>query len=116
MEPGPLNPETLESLKEYADPDDPGFLRDIVASYLSDTETRLAAAREALKAGDAPALARLLHTIRGSSLNIGADALAGRMQALERQCKQGAIPPPDGLGEGESEFLRAKAALLAWLG
>jgi HPt (histidine-containing phosphotransfer) domain-containing protein len=111
-----LNAETLASLKEYADPDDPAFLRELVAAFLSDTETRIAAAREAHKTGDTQALGRLLHTIRGSSLNIGADGMASLAQALEHECKQGRLPEAANLEECGKELRVLQAALTAWLG
>lgn len=116
MDPDPLNLETLESLREYDDSDEPGFLADLIGSYLADTESRFASARDAHGAGDAASLARFFHAIKGSSLNLGAENLATLMQRLERECKQGALPPAERLQEGEAEFRRVKAALSAWLG
>jgi HPt (histidine-containing phosphotransfer) domain-containing protein len=110
-----VNPETLASLKEYADPEDPDFLRDILGTYLADSETRLAATREAYRTGDVEALFRLLHTLKGSSLNVGAEALSALLQALEREAKEGKLPEADDLRAIEAEFSRVKQELSAYL-
>jgi HPt (histidine-containing phosphotransfer) domain-containing protein len=114
MAPSPLNLETLDSLKECAD-DDPRFLPELIAAYLSDAEARLAEMRKIHAAGDAVALGRMAHTLKGSSLNLGADGLAGLMQVLERDGKRGVLPPGERLGEGEAEFARVRTALAAYL-
>jgi HPt (histidine-containing phosphotransfer) domain-containing protein len=115
MSPGPLNLETLESLKEYADPEDPEFLRDLIRAYLADAEKRLPEIREAARKADHEGLRRLAHTFKGSSLNIGAEALAGLMQGLESEAKLGKPVDGDRLLRAEAEFHRAKAALSPYL-
>jgi HPt (histidine-containing phosphotransfer) domain-containing protein len=110
-----VNPEVLATLKGYADPEEPDFLRDILVTYLADSETRLAAAREAYRTGDIGNLARLLHTLKGSSLNIGADAFSALAQALEREAKQGELPAEEGLRAFEAEFSRVKQEISAYL-
>ena len=104
MEIRSVNPETLASLKEYADPEEPDFLRDILGTYLADSETRLAATREAYREAEVETLRRLLHTLKGSSLNIGAEAFSALLQTLEQEARQGKLPEEEGLRAIEAEF------------
>jgi HPt (histidine-containing phosphotransfer) domain-containing protein len=115
MSQGALNAETLRTLLEYADPGQPDFLREIFSCYLSDTEIRLAAMREARNTGDTAILARAAHTIEGSSLNVGADMLAGLMQSLQRDAKLGILPEAERLRACEAEFERVRQALSHFL-
>jgi HPt (histidine-containing phosphotransfer) domain-containing protein len=115
MEIRSVNPETLASLKEYAEPEEPDFLRDILGTYLADSETRLAATREAYRAADVDSLMRLLHTLKGSSLNVGAEAFSALLQTLELEAKQGKLPEEKGLRAMEAEFSRVKRELSAYL-
>jgi HPt (histidine-containing phosphotransfer) domain-containing protein len=116
MDPMPLNPATLESLKALADPGDRGFLRALIGAYLSDTEARLAVIRKELGDGQPAALARTAHSVMGSSLSVGADALAALMRESVRECRNGTLPAPDRLRAAEAEFSRVKKAMLAFLG
>lgn len=115
MGPNTLNVETLNTLLGYVEPDQPDFLRDILTSYLSDTENRLLEIQEAARAGDATLLARTAHTIEGSSLNVGADTLASLVKSMHRKAKLGTLPPEDQLRACEEEFVRVRQALSSFL-
>ena len=56
-----------------------------VATFLADTPLRLAALREALAQNDADGLRRQAHTLKGSSGNMGAAALAALCHELQQQ-------------------------------
>ncbi len=114
MQTSSLNMETLDALKEYADPSDPGFLRDLLDTYLEDTRARLEQLRAAHAAADTAGFGRLAHAIKGSSINMGADGLAESMQVFEREAKKGHLPAVDSLEEAVSRFSRAQAELLAF--
>jgi HPt (histidine-containing phosphotransfer) domain-containing protein len=115
MGPGILNAETLNTLLGYVESDQPDFLRDILTSYLADTETRLLEMREARRTGDAARLARTAHTIEGSSLNVGADTLASLVKSVQREAKLGTLPQEDRLRACEEEFARVRQALSGFL-
>lgn len=110
-----LNLETLKTLQELSDDDDAGFMREIIRTYLENTESRLADARRAHGDGNAAELAVIAHTIKGSSLNVGAVGLAGLMQALEREGRKGLVPDAGRLHSAEVEFARVKSALARYL-
>lgn len=110
-----LNPETLETLKEYADPSDPRFLADLFRSYLEDAAARLQGLREAAADGDSELAARISHTFKGSSLNIGADTLASLLHEINRAAKTGALPTGAQLDALVREFGRVRGALEPYL-
>jgi hypothetical protein len=105
----------LESLEALAGPGGRDFLHNLIEVYLSDTESRLAAMREASGNGDAAKLARTAHSIMGSSLSMGAEALAALMRESVRDGRNGILPGSDRLRAGEAEFMRVKTALLSFL-
>lgn len=115
MDPMPVNPETLENLKDLAGPEGRDFLRKLIEVYLSDTESRLAAIREAHRNKDVAVFANASHRIMGSSLSVGAEALAALMLKSTSECRSGVLPGPDRLRASDAEFIRVKTALLAFL-
>ncbi len=59
------------------------LVTELVGLYLEDLPGRLTRARDALTAGDSPALAKAAHAIRSSSAQLGAEALTSACNALE---------------------------------
>ena len=116
MDPMPVNPAALENLEDLAGPEGRDFLRHLIEVYLSDTETRLVAIREAHRTKDVAILATIAHRIMGSSLSVGAEALAALMRESMCESRSGVLPGADRLRACEAEFMRVKIALLAFLG
>jgi CheY-like chemotaxis protein/HPt (histidine-containing phosphotransfer) domain-containing protein len=69
---------------------DPELLRETAGLCLSELENHVAASRAALASGDATALARSAHTLKGSLSLFGAGAAVASAQALERAAREGA--------------------------
>lgn len=111
-----LNLETLASLREFEDPGETTFLRDIITTYLEDTEVRLQELRMALEKSTADGMAKAAHAIKGSSLNVGADCLADAAAAVERDGKRGIVATSEAIAEAESLFKQVRLALLGYLG
>jgi HPt (histidine-containing phosphotransfer) domain-containing protein len=88
------------------------FLADLVSTYRTDGQARIAEMRSALAAGDATLLQRAAHTLKSSSATLGAVALADRCRAVEFAARDGQL---EGLEEAIDEiaagFERAGAAL-----
>ena len=114
MSPSPvLDPAAIEGLRALS-PDEPGFLRELIEIYLKDTPLRLAELESALAKGDAAIVVRAAHTIKGSSGNFGASALAKLAQEIESQGKAGNLPAAAvALPAFKAEFARVNTALTA---
>ncbi len=61
----------------------------IIRYYLDDTPEKLRAIRDAIENGDFSALTYLLHSLKGSSANVGGDLLSKVAQEMEIACKRG---------------------------
>ena len=76
----PVDREVLARLRRLQGENEP----DIVAGmFLEDAHSRLEAIEEALQKGDAPAVARAAHTLKGGSGSIGARGMFGLCTQLE---------------------------------
>ncbi len=85
-----LDPATLEQLQELIDGTDTSFLTDLFESYLSTAKDNIELLRGEV---DQEVLRRAAHTLKGSSLNVGASRVADLCKRLENQLR--AEPPTD---------------------
>lgn len=90
MNPNAIDPATVTALREL-NPDDPGFLRELIDVFLEDVPQRIAELERALAAQDAALFARAAHTIKGSCANFGATPLAQVALTMEKHGKAGAL-------------------------
>ena len=90
------------------------FVDDLVDTYLADALDQMAALDAAVEAGDAAALTRPAHSLKSSSLNVGALELGGLARELEEQGRGGQM---DGAAERVADvhrlFESVRDALLA---
>lgn len=91
-----FDPHTLEQLHELVDGDDTSFLLDLFESYLSTARESIQTLREQ---ADQDVLRRAAHTLKGSSLNVGAARVADLCKALEQELR--ATHPADLRGQIE---------------
>ena len=78
------------------DPDlggDPEFLVEVVEAFLGDSPPRLQALRASLDRGDAEALGRAAHSLKGSSGNFGAMRMQTLCADIERLARAGELGP-----------------------
>jgi len=78
----------LEEFKEFDD-DDLTMTREVIGLFLADTPDRIEAIAQAAAAGDAPALSRAAHALKGGASNVGAKAIQQHADALESAAKEG---------------------------
>jgi HPt (histidine-containing phosphotransfer) domain-containing protein len=71
------------------------FMDELVASYLNDTPTQIAALRNALETSDAEVFRRAAHSIKSTSLNFGALPLANKARELENRGRDGQLEGAD---------------------
>ena len=90
---------TLPMLDEAAiaalrDPDlggDPDFLVEVVEAFLGDSPPRLQALRASLDRGEAEAVGRAAHSLKGSSGNFGAMRMQTLCADIERLARAGEL-------------------------
>lgn len=86
-----IDPETFDRLVEITG-GDLEFVDELVDTYLGDADLQLEALRAAVAAGDDAAIMRPAHTLKSSSLNVGALGLAEQCRSLEADARAGTVP------------------------
>ena len=80
--------------------EEPGFLCDVIDSFLLTAEQNIATMKEAVAAGDLEAIHQAAHMVRGSSQQLGARKVGATCSLLERVDSVGnAAPLVDALDE-----------------
>ncbi|HRE82117.1 MAG TPA: Hpt domain-containing protein [Opitutaceae bacterium] len=102
--------EAIENLRAL-NPDDNGFLKEIIDIFLDDTPARIAELKQTLSAGDIPGFSRAAHSIKGSSSNVGASRLRSVAERLEHGSKSALNGMEPGLRELETEFAAVRSEL-----
>ena len=104
-----LDPEVLASLRELGDAE---LLAELAGMFLDDASSRLGELRGAVERGDAAAVEWVVHTLKGSSGNIGATRMASICAELQDVGASGDLGRAPGLLEGlEQEYQRVRPAL-----
>lgn len=89
------------------------FVDELVDTFIDDGRSQVDGLRAALERGDTKAIVRAAHSLKSSSINVGALALGDRCRALEEAGRGG---PVDEAGEEvasiAADFDEAVAALL----
>ncbi len=107
----PLDADVVASLRESGEP---GLLSELAAMFFDDASSHLGDLREAVAAGDAPAVERTAHTLKGSSGMMGAREMAATCSDLQELGESGDLSgAPELLGRLEEEFGRVRPALEA---
>ncbi len=105
---GVLDPAKLELLRELSG----DLVRDVIAIYLEDAPSRIAAIHDAISRGDAASLASSAHGLRSSSGNVGAKRMLEICTRLEELGRTGSIDGAADLGKVlDVEFERTTRAL-----
>ncbi|MDD5671800.1 MAG: response regulator, partial [Candidatus Omnitrophica bacterium] len=86
-----IDPQRIGALIEFTGDDDPFFIPNLFQTYFSNAEQRMAGILEALGAGDANRMRQEVHSLKGSSANVGAVILSELCKQLEMLGKSGTI-------------------------
>jgi len=106
-----VNPAALERLLEMTG-GDPGFLGELVATYLEDAGVQLGEMLAAAEARSAEGMVRPAHSLKGNSATMGAERLAELCLQLESHGRSGTVDDAvDGVRAAAAEFERVKAEL-----
>ena len=85
-----LDPEAFRHLLDITG-GDLEFVDELIDTYIDDASVQLEAMRRAAAAGDVEAMIRPAHSLKSSSANVGAAALAEASRALEADARSGAV-------------------------
>jgi HPt (histidine-containing phosphotransfer) domain-containing protein len=91
MSDGPIDPATFAGLLEMT-AGDMEFVDELVDTYLADGAQQVAALRQAVADGSVEALIRPAHSLKSSSLNVGALPLGELARSLEEASRSGRVP------------------------
>ena len=87
------------------------LVRQLLATFLSYGRSQVTLAEAAVIAGDLPQIARVGHSLKSSSRQVGANALADACDEVERR----ALAADPAAGEAVAEMARAFDAARAWM-
>jgi HPt (histidine-containing phosphotransfer) domain-containing protein len=91
---------------------DESLIREMVTLFLEESPKQLIAAHQALLDENSKELARIAHTLKGSSSYYGARRLAKPCTELEENCERGDLTGADSLiAQMEKEFAAVREAL-----
>jgi len=102
-----LDQAALDNLLEMVG-GDPDFVDELVDTFLEDAPVQLAQLQLAVSAGDAAAVVRPAHTLKGNGASIGARAVETISRSIEEQARAGNL---DGMGEQVAALVAAIAEL-----
>ncbi|MBI2497311.1 MAG: Hpt domain-containing protein [Opitutae bacterium] len=107
-----LDPHAIQALRDLSPEGGAEFLKELITIYLKDTPTQMTELEDALARQDAARVTRAAHTIKGSSGNFGAAALAQLTLVIEAHGKAGNLTAAAAALPGfKAEFARVREAL-----
>ncbi len=95
--PSMLDPQTLETLRRLEASTEPGLLKELYGVYLSHSVDLIGGIRNAVAKKDADALRRSAHSLKGSSMEVGAKPLGAVCAELEKIGRAGSVDGADAL-------------------
>lgn len=109
-----LDRAALENIRALDRPGSNGLLRQLVAAYVKNAPVQIRALRDSAASNNTETLRNTAHSLKSSSLNVGATALAGMCRDLELGCRSGMIDrAPARVAAIEHEYALVEKALLA---
>jgi CheY-like chemotaxis protein/HPt (histidine-containing phosphotransfer) domain-containing protein len=112
-----IDREAIAKLRQVQRDDEPDVVAEVVGLFLTDASRRIAALRAAVGAGDAVALERAAHTLKGSAGHLGARGMQALCGAIEEQARRGTTGTSATLvSDLEDELERVRAALAGEVG
>ncbi len=110
----PSNP-LLARLQELEQETDPEFVIELIDIYINETPKQIQAIAAALATQTSATFMIAAHTLKGSSLNLGAKQLGALCLKLEELGRAGkSIPENNCIAEIENEYENVKTMLLAF--
>ena len=110
----PVDPGVLAGLRGLQGDDDTDIVAELAGVFLEDARARLSLLEEAVQRGDASAVERVAHMLKGGSGSMGARGMSDLCARLERAGASGDLPQSvELLARLQGEFVRVERALEA---
>ena len=88
-----VDPEAIEQLRFLEDEDQPNVVAELVLLFVEHTPPKIAAIRDGVAQGDAGAVKRAAHSLKGSSANVGATGMTQVCEKIEHAAAGGDLGP-----------------------
>ena len=88
-----VDPEAIEQLRFLEDEDQPNVVAELVLLFVEHTPPKIAAIRDGITQGDAGAVKRAAHSLKGSSANVGATGMQHVCEQIEHAAAGGDLGP-----------------------
>lgn len=108
---GALDPAVVDSLRQLTPPGEPDVLTEILTVFQAEVPRRIDRLKTAWRAGEAAAVQRAAHSLRGSSGNIGADALFEVCRQIDERAKRGELGIEDLVEALDREYANVEAEI-----
>jgi two-component system, sensor histidine kinase and response regulator len=110
--PAVINPFALDAIRALSAEQGELLLQRVLATFLQDTPRQLASLHEAVAESDPATIRKTAHSMKSSSANVGADALAKLFKDLEQMARAGHIDgASDLIAQLEREFQSVRQSL-----
>ena len=106
-----LDPAVVERLRQLTPPGEPDVLREILTVFLAEVPRRIDALKTAWRQGGAADVQRLAHSLKGSTGNIGADAMFDVCRRIDARAKAGELQIADLVEALDREYARVELAI-----
>jgi HPt (histidine-containing phosphotransfer) domain-containing protein len=88
-----VDPEAIEQLRFLEDEDQPNVVAELVLLFVEHTPPKISAIRDGITQGDAGAVKRAAHSLKGSSANVGATGMQHVCEQIEHAAAGGDLGP-----------------------
>lgn len=88
-----VDPDAIEQLRFLEDEDQPNVVAELVLLFVEHTPPKIAAIRDGVAQGDAGAVKRAAHSLKGSSANVGAFGMQQVCEQIEHAAAGGDLGP-----------------------
>lgn len=110
-----LDPDAIAALRALQIPGRPSIVLRVFDLFETSTASLLSDLERGLASGDLTLVTRAAHTLKSSSANIGATALAARAKAIEHCGREGDLEACQAASEGLQALLDTTLAAVAAL-
>jgi HPt (histidine-containing phosphotransfer) domain-containing protein len=107
----PIDPSVIERLRQLTPPGEPDVLREILDVFLAEVPRRIETLKAAWRSRSATDVQRAAHSLKGSSGNIGADAMFEVCRQIDERAKAGDLRIDALVAALDAEYVRVDKAI-----